>query len=289
MVNEMVHLLKVSIPKKATLAIQLAGNLPAIEGDAAQIQQVIMNLVTNASDALGDREGVIRVVTRSEHLDEERIRVDFPAQALEPGPFVVLEVEDTGNGMSPGVMARIFDPFFTTKIKGRGLGLSAMLGILRGHKAGILIRSREGVGSLFQIHFPASRKAVAPRPDVPAEPGGTFSGRLLLVDDEVIILDSIGAALETLGFEVILARDGVEALERFEQDRPDLVLMDLTMPRMDGATAFTRMHASRPEIPVILSSGYDRQALEGVRPAAFVQKPYRLKELKKLLAEVLRR
>ena len=287
-VNEMVHLLKVTVTKKATLAIQLAGNLPAIEGDAAQIQQVIMNLVTNASDALGDREGVIRVGTRAEDLDEGRIRADFPAQALEPGPFVVLEVEDTGCGMSPGVLARIFDPFFTTKVKGRGLGLSAMLGILRGHKAGIRIRSREGAGSLFQIFFPASPKAAAPRPDTPAEPVGEFSGKLLLVDDEVIILESIGLALETLGFEVIQARDGVEAMERFEAARPDLVLMDLTMPRMDGATAFAKMQASRPEVPVILSSGYDRQALEGVRPAAFVQKPYRLKELKKLLAEVLR-
>jgi len=287
-VNGMVHLLKVSVPKGASLSIHLAGNLPAVEGDAAQIQQVVMNLVTNAADALGDKEGVIRVATREEDLDEARIRAAFPAQDLEPGPFVVLEVEDTGCGMSPGVLARIFDPFFTTKVKGRGLGLSAMLGILKGHKAGILIQSREGEGSSFQVFFPASRGTAVPRPQAAAEPVSEFSGRLLLVDDEVIILDSIGLALETLGFEVIQARDGVEALERFEAARPDLVLMDLTMPRMDGATAFAKMQALRPEVPVILSSGYDRQALEGVKPAAFVQKPYRLKELKKLLAEVLR-
>ncbi len=287
-VNGMVHLLKVTVPKGATLSIQLAGNLPAVEGDAAQIQQVVMNLVTNASDALGDKEGVIRVTTRAEELDEARIRAAFPAQDLEPGAFVVLEVEDTGCGMSPGVLSRIFDPFFTTKVKGRGLGLSAMLGILKGHKAGILIRSREGEGSSFQVFFPASRGTAAPRPEAAPDPGSGFSGRLLLVDDEVIILESIGLALETLGFEVIQARDGVEALERFEEAGPDLVLMDLTMPRMDGATAFAKMQALRPEVPVILSSGYDRQALEGVRPAAFVQKPYRLKELKNLLAEVLR-
>jgi len=183
---------------------------------------------------------------------------------------------------------RIFDPFFTTKVKGRGLGLSAMLGILRGHKAGIRISTQEGKGSLFQIFFPASARAAAPRPGSSAEPAGEFSGIVLLVDDEAIILDSIGMALQSFGFQVIQARDGVEALERFEATPPDLVIMDLTMPRMDGATAFARMQASRPEVPVILSSGYDRQALEGVQPAAFVQKPYRMRELKKLVAQVLR-
>jgi CheY-like chemotaxis protein len=164
-----------------------------------------------------------------------------------------------------------------------------MLGILKGHRAGIRIRSTEGAGSRFQVFFPASEKPVAARPAAAADPAGDFAGTVLLVDDEAVILESITMALEALGFRVLQARDGVEALERFEAAGADLdlVIMDLTMPRMDGATAFTRMQALRPEVPVILSSGYDRQALEGVRPAAFVQKPYRLKELRKVIGEVL--
>ena len=288
-VEEMVHLLKVTVTKKAHLTVQLGAGLPAIEGDASQLQQVIMNLVTNASEALGDREGVIRVATGLEVLDQERILAAFPAQALDPGPYVVLEVEDTGCGMAPEVLARIFEPFFTTKVQGRGLGLSAMLGILKGHRAGISIRSRAGAGTSFQIYFPASLEPVPARPGPGAQAPGGFTGKVLLVDDEVIILESIGVALRGMAFEVLEARDGLEAVEQFEASGGDLtlVMMDLTMPRMDGATAFKRMQALHPGIPVILSSGYDRQALDGVRPAAFVQKPYRLSQLRKLLQEVL--
>jgi len=289
LITEMVHLLKVTVTKKADLRVQLAPDLPAIEGDAAQIQQVIMNLVTNASDALGDTEGVIRLSTTVETLDRETLRAAFPAQALEPGLYAILEVEDTGCGISQEVLARIFDPFFTTKVQGRGLGLSAMMGILKGHRAGINIRTREGAGTLFQICFPATPKPAAPRPGVSQDSTAAFSGKVLLVDDETIILDSISMALESIGFTVIQAKDGVEAMERFQAEGTNLalVIMDLTMPRMDGATAFKSMRALHPGVPVILSSGYDRQALEGTQPEAFVQKPYRLKELKSLIRDVL--
>jgi PAS domain S-box-containing protein len=288
-VSDMTHLLEVTIHRNAHLALDPGADLPGIEGDTAQIQQVVMNLVTNASEALADRTGSIRVATRRDDLDPERIRTEFPAQPLAAGPYVVLTVEDDGCGMAPEVLNRIFDPFFTTKIRGRGLGLSALMGILKGHKAGIRIQSSPGMGSRFQIYFPASPKTVVHRPLHAAPPTGTFSGTVLLVDDETVILESITMALESFGFQVVQAKDGVEAVERFETlgSNLKLVLMDLTMPRMDGATAFGIMQKARPEIPVVLSSGYDRQALEGVQPAAFMQKPYRLKELSKLLQEVL--
>jgi PAS domain S-box-containing protein len=290
-VSGMAHLLDVTIHRNARLVFNPGSDLPGIEGDTAQIQQVVMNLVTNAGEALADRMGTVRVSTGREDLDADRIQAEFPAQPLAPGPFVVLTVEDDGCGMAPEVLSRIFDPFFTTKVKGRGLGLSALLGILKGHKAGIRILSAPGSGSSFQIYFPASPKAVALKPRILEPPTGAFSGTVLLVDDEIVILESITMALESFGFQVVQAKDGVEAVERFEALAPNLrlVIMDLTMPRMDGATAFGIMQRSRPEIPVVLSSGYDRQALDGVHPAAFVQKPYRLKELSKLLQEVLAR
>jgi two-component system, cell cycle sensor histidine kinase and response regulator CckA len=292
-VHEVTHLLEVSISKKIHLKFDLEPGLPAIQADAAQIQQVVMNLVTNAADAIGDREGVIHLSTSLCELSERELQTTFRGDALKPGPYALLEVSDTGGGMAPEVMARIFDPFFTTKAKGRGLGLSAMLGILLGHGAGLSITSAVGRGSTFRICFPASQQG-----SVAAQPAGEvpallqLRGRVLLVDDEDLILQIIGAALKALGLEVLTARDGLEALERFrDQPRPDLVLMDLTMPRMDGREAFQAMHDLDPSVPVVLSSGFTQQdsiqTLSGHNPAAFIQKPYQLKVLRQLLQRVL--
>ena len=284
-VKEMVHLLQVSISKKADLRLELEEELPAIQAEAAQVQQVVMNLVTNASDALSARQGIIRVATSLQRLDATAISRQFPNQTLDPGEFVVLEVADTGCGISEEVMSRIFDPFFTTKTAGRGLGLSALLGILRGHKAGIRIRSEPGKGSLFEVFFPASGEAAAEVRAGSPDRAGSISGTVLLVDDEEMILESTGAALATLGLEVVTARDGVDGLARFLELGPrlSLVLMDLSMPRMDGVTAFLAMHQAHPEVPVLLSSGYDPQEPgEGLLDkglAGFIQKPYRLKDL----------
>jgi len=195
--------------------------------------------------------------------------------------------------MSPEVLERIFDPFFTTKPAGRGLGLSAMLGILRGHGAGIKIRSVPGHGSTFELFFPAYAGELPPPSPWEMPPQNAFSGRVLLVDDEEVVLEATGAALESLGFEVIKAADGIQALEKFEAEAGNLalVLMDVTMPRMDGRRAFKAMHQSHPAIPVILSSGYDKQvSTEGFHHtglAGFLQKPYRIPELRKALAMAL--
>ncbi len=292
-VEEILHLLNVSISKKAALDIDLREGLPAVMAEAAQVKQVVMNLVTNAADALGSAPGTIRVSTRAERLEAEALRRDFPNQDLAPGDFVVLEVADTGCGIPADVIGRIFDPFFTTKAAGRGLGLSALLGILRGHKAGIRIRSEVGRGSTFAVCFPACIEPATALAGVAPDPPGIQSGLVLLVDDEDMILESTGQALESLGFTVITAKDGVEGLDRFLERAREitLVLMDLSMPRMDGATAFLAMHQAHPEIPVVLSSGYDPQEpgddLMARGLAGFIQKPYRIRDLAAKLSAIL--
>ena len=293
-VSEMTHLLQVSISKKAILRLNLAEGLSPIEADGAQLQQVVMNLVTNASEALGDREGTIGITTGLADLDAPFIAATFPAQPMVPGRYVTLEVSDTGQGMSPEVMARIFDPFFSTKPTGRGLGLSAMLGILRGHQAGLKIYSEVGRGSTFKAFFPAAPGHASQAPAAETTSETALTGTILLVDDESAILNTIGPALEAMGLRVLLARDGVEAVEcvRSAPDSIDLVLMDLTMPRMDGREACQSMRRIRPDVRVILSSGYNEQ--ESIKPfadkdlAGFLQKPYTLEDLRAALRKALR-
>jgi PAS domain S-box-containing protein len=291
-VQEMAHLLQVSISKKASLRLHLAPGLPPIEADGAQFQQVVMNLVTNASDALGEREGTITITTGTVELDAASVAA-LPTQNLAPGRHVTLEVSDTGQGMSPEVMARIFDPFFTTKATGRGLGLSAMLGILRGHRAGLEIHSEVGRGSSFKAFFPAAQGQADLGRAQDRAGEAELKGTVLLVDDEPAVLETLGPALETLGFRVLLARDGVEAVARFEADPGaiDLVLMDLTMPRMDGREAFQAIRRLRPDARVVLSSGYTEQesvqSIMGQGLAGFLQKPYTLQALRAALQKAL--
>jgi PAS domain S-box-containing protein len=292
LVAELTHLLVVSISKKVKLEYDLAAGLPPIEADLAQVQQVVMNLVTNASEAFGDSGGVITLSTGLRDIHEGELEAAFPGQTLEPGSYVTLKVSDNGCGMEPQVIARIFDPFFSTKGSGRGLGLSAMLGILRGHRAGIAIQSNPGEGSAFQIFFRASH-AKLPE-SVQVESGAhkdRFHGKALLVDDEPELRFSFGSMLQHLGFRVVAARDGYEALERFSPGEFAFVLMDLTMPRMDGKEAFFQMKARDPEVKVVLASGYSEQEaiepLAGLRPAGFIQKPFSLEALTRVIERAL--
>jgi PAS domain S-box-containing protein len=292
LVQEITHLLSVSISKKVVLRYDLKPGLPAIEADASQVQQVIMNLVTNASEAIGDREGIITLATGTRELDPTAMDFLLAGQNLEPGRFVTLQVADTGCGMTPETLARIFDPFFSTKASGRGLGLSAMLGILRGHGAGIRIYSEPGKGSSFQVYFRATDSALPARDAIPQPGVVPFHGKVLLVDDEPDLRASIQAMLVHLGFEVECAGDGQEALEWFRSGEYTLVLMDLTMPRLDGKEAFRRMRALDPTVKVILSSGYNEQeAIQqflGRGLAGFIQKPYQLNALVEALEKALR-
>jgi two-component system, cell cycle sensor histidine kinase and response regulator CckA len=278
-VREMTHLLNVSISKKIALHYELAGDLPLIEADAAQIQQVVMNLVTNASEAIGEESGVVRIATRQEELGADQIATGFAGQALNPGLHAVLEV---------------IDPFFTTKRSGRGLGLSAMLGILRGHGGGIHIESQPGRGTCFSLYFPARLGALPPdaERDV-TRVGEALHGRVLLVDDEPVVRDSTAQMLEILGLEVIQAVDGLDAVNRFEglKGTVNLVIMDLSMPRMDGREAFVQLRRMQPDLPIILCSGFSegeslQEALEGGL-SGFIQKPFLLSDLKKAVRKIL--
>jgi len=276
---EMGDLLSVSISKKVALHQDLQAGLPPVEADSAQFQQVVMNLVINASEAIGDRPGTVTLRTRSKYYSDAELSAGFPGQVLEPGPYVRMDVEDDGCGMDAETIGRIFDPFFTTKFTGRGLGLSAMLGIVRGHRAGIHVESTAGQGTVFTLLFPSSEATVTflvPEP----EPAMAMSGTVLVVDDESIIRDLARSGLEGSGFRVLEAMDGLEAVELFQAGRVtvDLVLLDMTMPRMGGAEAFRLIRAMHPGMRVLLTSGYTQkesmESLADLPPDGFLQKPF---------------
>jgi PAS domain S-box-containing protein len=294
-VREMTHLVQVSIAKKVKLEFSLQEGLPPVEADDVQLQQIILNLVTNASDAIGDQPGLIRISTHARQLDETYLSTVLQGQGLEPGLYCVLVVSDSGGGMTPEVQSRIFDPFFTTKAAGHGLGLSAIQGILKGHHAGMRVYSEPGQGTAFHLFFPASEAPLLATPIRAQETNRTFSGLALLVDDESSIREAAALALTRLGFEVEVAEDGLEAVALFSA-RPAayrVALVDLTMPRMDGRECFHALRRLRPDLPVILCSGFSEQesmkAFLGEGLAGFIQKPYTLGMLRQAFAEALLR
>ena len=291
LIQEIAQLLSVSIPKSITLCFELEEDLPPVSGDSAQLQQVVMNLVTNAVEAIGEAEG--RVILRSglRDLGEADVTGLRVAESLEPGTFVYLEVTDTGSGMNQETQARIFDPFFTTKFTGRGLGLAAMQGIVRGHGGGVEIQSRLGVGTTFRVYLPAQSGGLRASEDtLPGQPGVTGSGLVLVADDEPGIREFVQRMLIKAGFEVITAADGVEAVEhvRAHQQELRLVLLDLTMPRLGGDEALTDIRALGYTGPVIRWSGYSRlDAIPDTR-ATFLRKPFSAEDLMAVIAKALR-
>ncbi|MDR3669601.1 MAG: CHASE sensor domain-containing protein [Holophaga sp.] len=291
LVRELIHLLSVSISKKAELRVEIADDLPAVVGDPAQLQQVVMNLVINASDAIQGQDGTIRIAAQVERLDQADLDARFPGQAMEPGLFVVLTVQDNGQGMEPRTLARIFDPFFTTKFQGRGLGLAALLGIVKAHKGGIKVQSERGRGTTFKVLLPASGEpARRPAPETGGERYRS-SGLVVLVEDEADIRAATSEYLRKIGFEVIQAADGRAGVERVREnlERVRMVLLDYTMPHMDGAECFRLLQAMAPALPVLMTSGFGEgvstQALDGL--AGFIQKPYTLSRLRAKMQEVL--
>ncbi|MCE1204808.1 MAG: CHASE domain-containing protein [Holophagaceae bacterium] len=292
-VQELSHLLSVSTSKKVAIRFQLAEGLPTIVGEASQIQQVVMNLVTNAAEAIGDVEGIVSIRTGLQTYGAPDLERDFPGQPMEPGAFLTLEVSDTGQGMSAEVQARIFEPFFTTKFTGRGLGLSAMQGIVRGHKGGIRVYSEVGKGTTFKVIFPAGTGFI-PEAEGDAEmEAWTGRGTVLVVDDEEAVRLVAADMIRSMGFEVVVAEDGVQALTRFRECPVPIcaVLMDLTMPHMDGLETFRELRRLDPACRVVLTSGYNEQeAIQdflGKGLAAFVQKPFLRDDLLKALRRAL--
>ena len=289
-VHEIASLLEVTIGKKATLEYDLASQLPLLEADVAQIQQVIMNLVTNASDALQDQGGSIRIRTWAREMDAEAISM-LPVQFMHPGLHVALEVSDTGIGMPPEVLARIFEPFFSTKGVGRGLGLSAMVGILRSHGGGLAVESVPGKGTTFILWFPATSLACErAEAATPVQDGPLPAGAVLLVEDEADIRRSTGRLLQEMGLGVFEAQDGREGLDQFlaHEAEISLIILDLMMPRMDGREFLAELRELSPDFPVIVSSGYTEQELPADgRTTAFLQKPYQSSDLRKAVHRAL--
>ena len=290
-IEEMTHMLKTTISKKVLLNLNLEKMTPPIEGDPAQIRQVIMNLVLNASEAIGNKSGVVTVSTGARYCDADYLRETFDANSLSAGLFVSVEVSDTGCGMDKETQLRIFEPFFTTKFTGRGLGMSAVLGIMRGHKGALKVYSEPGRGSTFRLLFPASAEAGEAFTGEGVASGSEWrgSGTVLLVDDEETVLAVGRSMLEALGFSVITAWDGREAVEVYRLHRRKIafVVMDLTMPHMNGEEAFRKLRRIEPDVKVFISSGYSEWEISArfaeKSLAGFIQKPYQLTELRNVL------
>jgi PAS domain S-box-containing protein len=281
-VREMATLLRTAISKHAALVWDLASDLPAITADPTQVRQIVMNLITNASDALGETPGTITLRTGGVDPDRE----DAPPE------FVFLEVSDSGCGMDTSTLQRIFDPFFSTKFSGRGLGLAAVMGIVESHHGHIRIRTAPGEGTTFRILFPAVTVSADVEPRRASGTDWRGRGTILLVEDEDGVREVVGRMLERLGFYVLPAEDGIAALEALERHDGAVtaVLLDLSMPRMGGSETLHHIRERRPDVPVVLMSGYTEQdvaskLLNGSTGAAgFLQKPF----LPEDLATVLR-
>lgn len=286
LIEEMQHLLEASVSKNVVLKHRLQTDLPEIEADAAQMRQVFVNLITNASDAIGERSGVITVTTGVMNCDAAYLSETYLDEGLPEGDYVFCEVSDTGTGMDAETRKRIFDPFFTTRFAGRGLGLPAVLGIVRAHRGALKVYTEPGEGTTIKVLFPvlaAEAREAPPAESAPSVWRGT--GAILFVDDEAPIRHVGARILEKAGFTVLTAANGREGvrLYREHQDRIVLVILDMTMPHMSGADAFREMRRINGAVRVLLSSGYneheatDRFAGKGL--AGFIQKPYRSSQL----------
>ena len=293
MVREVNTLIQTSVPTNVHVRLELKEDLPLIEGDSGQLQQVIMNLVINAAEAIGNEAGLVVVTTSVQDVDEQYAQVIWGRMELAPGSYVVVEVQDSGSGMDEATVERIFDPFFTTKFAGRGLGLAAVLGIVRGHKGALKVYSAPGKGSTFKVFFPVAERAVrkAPADASPPEPVG--NGTILVIDDEEIVRKAATLTLERYGYNVLGAANGREAIEIFRRSDRDivLVLLDLTMPGMNGEEVLRELQAIKPSVRVLLSSGFNE--VEAVRHFAgkglsgFLQKPYSAPSLAAGVKQVL--
>ncbi len=294
LIEDMEHLLQLSASKKAVLRFALSRNLPNVEADKTQLRQIALNLLINASEAIGDNSGTIRVTTGVEDLGSAQLANSHPAQELEPGRYVFLEVADTGCGMDEETQGKVFDPFFTTKFTGRGLGLAATQGIVRGHRGAVEVHSELGQGTRFKVLLPASERrsfVVEPVQDSVEEWQG--EGTVLVVDDEPMVHSVCRRILEKTGFKVLLAEDGRQGVEVFAEHASEivLVLLDMTMPQLGGVETLREMRRADPQVLVLLTSGYnEREAIshfDGQEPAGFIQKPFEYEPFLSKIIELL--
>lgn len=297
LIQEMGSLLKATVPRAVTLEYHLGSACPPFDGDRSQIHQAVMNVVINAAESISG-EGLVRISTSPVALSQTDLASCFLTEGVEPGVYTRIAVQDNGCGMDEYTLSRIFDPFFSTKFTGRGLGLAAVLGIVRAHRGTVRVISAPGSGTTFEMFFPAADLDSASE-TLQMTDSGRFastwngSGIVLFVDDEETVRSVGKRLLSRMGFEVVLASDGVEAVETFARygDTIGLVIMDMTMPRMDGREALDHIRRIRPDVKVILSTGYSEWDVASSFLTrnfdAFIQKPYNYKDLKEVVKSVL--
>ena len=288
-----IQLLASAISKNARMSLQLSPGLPELFGDITQIRQVTMNLITNASEAIGEESGVISIATRAVTLQPDDLSRENFESEMTPGRYVKLEVSDSGCGMDAETRSRIFDPFFTTKFTGRGLGLAATQGIVRAHSGAIQVDSEIGRGTIFRLLLPAVEGApMATRDREEPAADEVEPSSVLIIDDEPQVRELAGVALERRGYRVVLAEDGLAAMKIF-QNRPtefSCVILDLTMPNLNGEETYRQLRAIRPELPAVVMSGFDESqamvSFDGER-VAFLQKPFKPRQLAEAVERLL--
>lgn len=292
-VRETLELLEVSITKKAALRVELRPGIPTVHADPAQIRQVIMNLVINASEALGETSGLIRIRTGIIQADAQFFADAHTVSELPEGEYVFMEVTDTGCGMSPETRARIFEPFYTTKFTGRGLGLAAVLGIVRGHNGALKIMSEVGQGSTFKFLLPSAMAMPQPLPQSSSSTGAPWRGEgtVLVVDDDPTVRAVTARMVQSSGFEVLQAVDGLHGVEVFSQRQDEIVavVLDMTMPKLNGREALQEMRRIKPNVRILLISGFSDVATAeggGSEPDGFLQKPFKPQELNAKLKSI---
>lgn len=285
LLHEMSPQLRSSIPASITIEFNLTSQLPLVEADAAQVRQMMIHLLSNAVDAIGNAPGTIGVGTGIVELEDGESE-DFLPESLSAGRYIYITLSDSGCGMDETTVQQIFDPFFSTKSSGQGLGLAAILGIMHGHRGALKVESRPGEGSTFQVFFPCSPSKTPVLGSAIYD--GTIAPRIatiMVVDDDDTVRKVTQKILVTAGYGVITARDGIEAVSQLREngDAIALVFLDMRMPRMGGAETFHEMRRLHPELPIIISSGYDPQEgaaqLAEQGPAVFLDKPYSPQDL----------
>ncbi len=293
LVSEMGHLLQVSIAKKIVLRFDFDRSIPGVVADPTQLRQVVMNLVLNAAEAIGERSGVIAIATGLVRASRAELDEAILGRNRPEGEYVCLEVADTGTGMDAETLVQIFDPFFTTKFTGRGLGLAVVHGIVNGHEGALWVESEPGRGTKFRLFLSPAQEPTAVAEEPPDEESEwRGEGLVLVVDDEETVRVAAGRLLESIGFDVLAAEDGERAVELFRKCPGDFraVLLDMTMPRLDGQEAFRAMRAVRGDVRVLLMSGYtEKEAtrrFSGQGLAGFLQKPFTVNDMRQAMRAV---
>ena len=294
LVDDVAKMLYAAIKKNVSLTLDLKQDVPNIKGDSAQIQQIIINLIINAAEAIGDANGTIKILLNKAGFFGDQAEVDTFGSFIKAGRYACLEVTDTGSGMDEVTQKRIFEPFYTTKFAGRGLGMSAIQGIIKAHEGIMLLTSSPGVGTTFKVLFPLPETSdnVATAP-VTLTPSKKSVVTILLVDDEQALRNVGADLLEAMGFTVLTAQDGREACDIFyEHGREiDVIMLDLIMPVMGGIDTYHELRKTNMSIPIVICSGYGVESVAHVinndQHAGFVHKPYKPEELRNMIVKMM--